>query len=259
MGKSIIIQNNFAKSLIWIILPLCIYGSISSCSSYIEAGTHLTPYSVSVRGYYRNDGTYVRAYSRRPPGSVSHDAPYEDKSSLMGFLFALCIVVGTGNIVYFYTRTEVEIKSFEQSIRNAENKKKAEEKESQKKQILKKLNLHFIYYDIWPQYLFVGNSLIRCKICHRNLNRNEFYIAYKAIKYLNYACIPCTLKNNTIGRGQPSSKYVNELKFVETFLNKFEQFKKDFHMANQSSFIEFSAAELEEIYLKEVKINCNRF
>jgi len=44
---------------------------------YREAGRHLTPASVSVSGYYRRDGTYVRPYHRRPPGGVAHDAPYE--------------------------------------------------------------------------------------------------------------------------------------------------------------------------------------
>ena len=40
-------------------------------------GSELTPHSVSVRGYYRSDGTYVNSYNRRPPGSVKHDKPYE--------------------------------------------------------------------------------------------------------------------------------------------------------------------------------------
>jgi hypothetical protein len=50
--------------------------------TYIEAGRHLTPYSVSVRGYYRRDGTYVGPYHRRPPGGVPHDAPFESTRSL---------------------------------------------------------------------------------------------------------------------------------------------------------------------------------
>lgn len=59
--------------------------------NYIEAGRHLTPYSVRVRGYYRRDGTYVAPYHRRPPGSVAHDAPYEQTRSLcqLGMFFGV--------------------------------------------------------------------------------------------------------------------------------------------------------------------------
>lgn len=63
---------------------------------YIEAGQHLTPYSVSVRGYYRSDGTYVRPHSRRPPGGAIHDVPYESKR----FLCMIFILVGLGLFCY---------------------------------------------------------------------------------------------------------------------------------------------------------------
>jgi hypothetical protein len=55
-----------------------------SVDNYIEAGHHLTPYSVSVRGYYRRDGTYVHPYNRRPPGGVMHDVPYEQTRFFCG-------------------------------------------------------------------------------------------------------------------------------------------------------------------------------
>ena len=68
----------------------------SSLDSYRDAGRHLTPASVSVSGYYRRDGTYVRPYHRRPPCGVAHDAPYERKRSLceagMFLGGALCLV-----------------------------------------------------------------------------------------------------------------------------------------------------------------------
>lgn len=41
------------------------------------ARSHLTPYTVSVRGYHRSDGIYVDPHKRRPPRSVEHDKPYE--------------------------------------------------------------------------------------------------------------------------------------------------------------------------------------
>src|SRR5207244_11684200 len=59
-----------------------------SLEGYREAGRHLIPASVSVSGYSRRDGTYVRPYHRRPPGGVSHDAPYERiRSNCQGGMF----------------------------------------------------------------------------------------------------------------------------------------------------------------------------
>jgi hypothetical protein len=57
------------------------------------ASGNITPSSVSVRGYYRSDGTYVRSHSRRPPGSRSHDAPYETVS-LISLVVAIVGTVG---------------------------------------------------------------------------------------------------------------------------------------------------------------------
>jgi hypothetical protein len=48
----------------------------------------VTPASIFVSGYYRSDGTYVHSYYRRPPGSVSHDQPFE-AAEWLGF-FAVC-------------------------------------------------------------------------------------------------------------------------------------------------------------------------
>ena len=63
--------------LISLLLPLVgLAIFLPSLRAYLEAGRHLTPASVSVSGYFRRDGTYVRPYYRRPPGGVAHDAPY---------------------------------------------------------------------------------------------------------------------------------------------------------------------------------------
>jgi DNA-directed RNA polymerase subunit RPC12/RpoP len=59
---------------------------------FIEAGTHLTPSTVNVSGYYRQSGAYVRPYSRRPPGGVAHDSPYE----WIRFFCGIGIVIGVG-------------------------------------------------------------------------------------------------------------------------------------------------------------------
>lgn len=55
----------------------------------------VTPSSVRVSGYYRSDGTYVNSYSRRPPGSVAHDDPFETAGwfGFFGFCAGVYILV----------------------------------------------------------------------------------------------------------------------------------------------------------------------
>ncbi len=91
----------FLKSFIWLILPLCIFGGIHSAQSYINAGEHLSSYSIKVRSYTRKDGTRVKAYSRRPSGSVEHDSPYKTRRTFMAFIFIICLIGSTGSILFF--------------------------------------------------------------------------------------------------------------------------------------------------------------
>lgn len=108
--------RNIFKAYFWLIIPLCIIGNIKSCSSYNEAGTHLSSYSVHVRGYYRHDGTYINSYQRRRPGGVKHDAPYEETRFWMGWLFFICLVGGVGNVYTYINRSLDEIKILKKNI-----------------------------------------------------------------------------------------------------------------------------------------------
>ena len=103
------IARIFFFSFIWLFLPLSTILIPVAHESYVEAGTHLTPYSVSVRGYYRKDGTYVRPHSRRPPGSVAHDAPYQAKRSGLFWGMVGLVVLGGGSTIgfVFFTREEI--------------------------------------------------------------------------------------------------------------------------------------------------------
>src|SRR4051812_22214616 len=86
------------KKRLIICLVLVILGALiiwKSLSAYREAETHLTPASVSVSGYTKRDGTYIRPYNRRPPGGAIHDRPYEDLMSL----YSILMLVGGGLII----------------------------------------------------------------------------------------------------------------------------------------------------------------
>jgi len=75
------------------VLGIGIWIFCASHDSYCVAGSHLTPASVHVSGYYRRDGTYVHEYYRRPPGGVPHDAPYESTQSRCRFFMVVGGVV----------------------------------------------------------------------------------------------------------------------------------------------------------------------
>jgi hypothetical protein len=86
------------KKRLFLSLVLVILGTLvfwKSLSAYKEAETHLTSASVSVSGYTRRDGTYVKPYNRRPPGGAIHDRPYENAM----FLYSVLTIVGGGLII----------------------------------------------------------------------------------------------------------------------------------------------------------------
>ena len=81
--------NNIFKSYLWLIFPLAFLGGIASCESYIKAGTHLTDASVSVREYYRKDGTYVSPTIEDHLGELNTINLMKQKELLCFFIFRL--------------------------------------------------------------------------------------------------------------------------------------------------------------------------
>ena len=116
-SKIKILLYRFSKSKVYIILPICVVICLASLYFYIEAGQHLTPYSVHVRGYYRSDGTYVSPYQRRPPGGVAHDKPYKSTRALCTIVFIFSASAGGSSIYLFVKDKNVEIiKHFRKGI-----------------------------------------------------------------------------------------------------------------------------------------------
>src|ERR1035441_3901629 len=85
IAKGILIYLAVLAAGIWI---YC-----ASHDSYCEAGTHLTPASIHVSGYYHRDGSYVHEYYRRPAGGVAHDAPYGSTQSTCEFFMGVGVLV----------------------------------------------------------------------------------------------------------------------------------------------------------------------
>jgi hypothetical protein len=87
------------------IVPAILVGiilSVGGCGGFIASRSAMTPASVKVSGYTRRDGSYVRPYSRRPPGSRAKDWPYE-----LGACFStLVFLVGVGITVVGFKETD---------------------------------------------------------------------------------------------------------------------------------------------------------
>jgi hypothetical protein len=239
--------QNFFKSFIWLILPLCILGDIKSCSNYIEAGTHLTPYSVNVSGYYRKDGTYIHPYTRRPAGGVKQDAPYDNQRTNMSIFFFLCLVGGVGSIAVYINMSNSEIDKQKKTLKEIEEKKLEEEKMHFIELTLKEMNFNFSELTVKPLNLKIGESG-KCKFCNTTIHNNDFHISFIAVSNKHYVCINCLKKRETIGRGQFQSNYVKEIKYNDNYNNLFEEFKLKFINQLNSKPFEFTHSEIKKIF-----------
>jgi len=260
----------FFKSFIWLILPICIFGNIESCQSYIDAGSHLTPYSVSVSGYYRSNGTYVRPYKRRPSGGVNHDEPYISERMTMGLLFFVCLIGGGGSIIIYARMSISEIENQRKIIKEIEYKKRIEDERQQKilkefenfkreeerqysiNEILNTINYNFSELTIIPQNLKRGSSS-KCKFCMKYISKDDFYVSFKAVSRIHIVCMNCLKKLDSIGKNQPKSKYLNEIKYYDCYFDILSEFKTKFIEKLNSYDFTLRDIDLKRIFDSEIK------
>lgn len=117
--------------------------------------------------------------------------------------------------------------------------------------------LYTIGYDFLPLInipdgLTLGGIYKNCKFCHSNLNGKDYYISYNAIKHTYYICVDCLKKRDSLGRGQPSSKYKKALKYSELFDEQFDVFSNMFLEHNNESVIFFSRDEIKKIFIENI-------
>lgn len=249
--------KNIFKSYLWLIFPIALLGGISSCETYIEAGTHLTKASVSVRGYYRKDGTYIRSYHRRPPGGVIHDEPYESKRSMMEFLFFISLVGGCGSIIYYIGMSKDDVNKIIRENEKEQERKRMENKKGQVIKILSSINFDYRTLRKFPFGLSVNGVSANCKFCHCNLYNEHYYISYNAIKYTHYICANCLTKIDSLGRGQTINKYAEAIKYIAFFNQQLEIFLKSFLIESETSGINFTRDEIKSIFINNIKLTSN--
>jgi hypothetical protein len=261
----------FFKSFVWLILPLCLFGSVKSCSEYREAGQQLTPYSVDVQGYSRSDGTYVRPHSRRPPGGVAHDAPYKRKRFYMSILFVVSCLGGVGSILVYTFMSNAEIQKQQKIIEDAERVKKEIERKRYINEILNLINFDFsALYEIpsqlkdkpptyvIPHSIYGGGGPRKCKFCKKAIVHNTFYVSFTAVSKTHYVCMICVKKRDSIGRNKRKSMFSAEIKYVEKYQVLLKKFKSDFFHKFDSNEIIFSDSDLNKLFNHELKKNANK-
>lgn len=217
----------FFYSFIWITVPAAFFYIPDMYNDRVEAGEHLMPYSVSVCGYYRKDGSYVRPHNRRSPGSVTHDAPYLAKRGklfwgMTGIVFLS--LVSTGRLFFF---------SYNEIIDRKKNYQKYIERD-----ILSKLDTDFSDLVDEPRHLI--NRLIsrhntyksyNCIHCRRAIKQDEFHYSSLAIRNPSKICINCMTNNKE--RFEVELSYVWHFKErLIDFLGKFEKMNQTFYPRN---------------------------
>jgi WYL domain len=94
-----LIISGIKKFRLYLWLPISFIVLFVSIPIYFNLGSYLSPYSVSVSSYTREDGITINAHKRRLPGSIAHDVQYSAKQFICS-IFIFLGVLGTTIPIY---------------------------------------------------------------------------------------------------------------------------------------------------------------
>lgn len=236
------ISKLFIYTLVWLSIPLLFYiPKIKSEISYNES--FLTPYSVSVSGYVRNDGTIVQSYKRRPPGSVINDKPFEERIDVLNdrimiiySLFFISIIVF---LYYLFKELRLLDKNFEKYIHS---------------EITLKINLNLSDLYIKPTHLINRNisrhttsKIYNCVYCKKTIEYNEFHHSSLAKTKPQKTCKNCMLKMQL--------KFRDELFYIDKFESKLQLFVNEYENILLINFKGYKVDKnkIENYFYKKIK------
>jgi hypothetical protein len=231
---------SFYKSFVWLVLPFCIWSSIKSCEGYLSANSKLTPYSVTVKGYYRSDGTRVESYKRRPPGSVAHDKPYERAKVWNVIQLLFSVVIGILSFIFFLLDARSRINSELNKIAEALKNQLERDLSILIDETVFKLRFDFSKITEQPENIFSGTLdsvkghsgkgayKCSCKYCGTYFQYLEFYTLYKAQMWIHFVCIDCLKKREKIGMSLRKADFIKEIEFVTNYEIQLLKFSKAF-------------------------------
>lgn len=233
----------FLFSFIWLSTPILFFYTPEIKSDITFNKSLLTPYSVSVSGYTRDDGTVVGPYKRRPPGSVLHDEPYEKEiKSLEGKLKIIYLFFITSIfIVIFYSYKELT--SFEEKFDYYIHSK-----------ILTKLIFDIRDLTVKPPHLinrlisrYSSSKIYKCIYCKKSIGNDEFHYSSLAKSNPQKTCLSCMLKMEL--------KFKDELFYVYKFESKLKNFIENYTKISDKYFHGYSInkRKIEKYFYQKVK------
>ena len=214
----------FFLSFIWLLIPLDLIVIPIMQDLSAEAEKELTPYSINVNGYQRSDGSYVGSYSRRPPGSVEHDKPFESKINLIFWCIVFLVIINIFSLGFLV------ILALEEILNRSKNYKRFIEFE-----IISIINFDISILKNKPKNLInrlISNykiyKIYKCRLCHRNIKYEEFHHSSLAIKNPTKTCIDCMKIDN--------QNYHNELQYAIKFDELLKLYTELFNDINKTLY-----------------------
>lgn len=241
LSKRIVIICIF--SLVWLV-PLVFYFFIPEINNDIEFNeSRLTPKSVSVRGYTRDDGTYVNSYNRRPPGSVIRDKPIEREISRLKTTRNITYILSFISIIGFLYFIIFEISIFNKKINDKIHL-----------EILSKIEFDFNELLNKPSHLvnrkisrFQHSGYYSCFTCKNTINSNDFYYSNLSVRKTTRICLKCMVKSEF--------KFTDEIFYVNKFKKNMEFFLNQYYQLGKTNYdgYEINSDLVEEFFYQKVK------
>jgi hypothetical protein len=233
----------FRYSIIWITLPLFIICAPKVESEIVYNQSFLTSYSVSVSGYTRADGTYVSGYNRRPPGSVSHDLPYQNAIRTLRFFNSLLYLSLFFSSIFLLVSGFKSYKLFKSDFENYIHN-----------QVLEKLNFNFNELLNKPFHLinrrisrYSSRSTYKCVICSKSIEHNQFHYSDLSERSPKKTCLTC-MNTRWV-------RFKDELYYVGKFERMLELFSQEYTKTIHSHFqgFELNKHIIENCFYEKVK------
>lgn len=208
----------FIISLLWLTIPTSYLLLPALQEVTNETKSKLSPSSVSVRGYYRRDGTYVESHSRRRPGGVDHDKPYVEKLFLLFIVKSIIVLSSLASIRWFILTSYKEIKDV-----------KTKYQTFVEDYILSRMDNDFSDLIDKPNHLinrlisrYSTSKVYNCSTCNRIIKHEEFHYSSLHRRSPYKICINCMAKRSKLFAVELSYVWYFEERLID-YLDRFEK------------------------------------
>jgi hypothetical protein len=239
------IRKIFIFSCIWLSFPILIFYLPKIKSEITYYKSFLTPYSVTVNGYSRTDGTIIKSYKRRPPGSVSHDKPFKREIKKLEVKIKIIYIIFIVSILVFVFYLYIEVISFKKTFDNYIHI-----------QIVSKIHFDFNVLSNKPpnviNRLISRHSISKtyyCIYCKRLIRNDEFHHSNLSKHGPKKTCLNCMVKMEL--------KFMHELKYINNFNYSLTLFFTKYKEISKSNFdgYEIKKSSIEKYFFEKVKEN----